>query len=109
MSIQVGRPRRKLQRLHTSAPQGLPELLSEQGRPVLNQIPIATQKSVSGAGEIPRHLTHPMPFRLRDDACNFDFSRRQTNHEQDVATNQPRGSPHLGGEEVGGGYDVPLG
>ncbi len=28
---------------------------------------------------------------------------------QDVVANQPRGSPHLGGEEIGGRYDIPLG
>jgi len=80
----------------------------EEGRPVVDQGALRTEKAVPGIGEMARDRLHPRGVGFRDDPCEFDLTGREANDEEHVTTNQSPGRPKFQGEAIGRGQYLPV-
>ncbi len=91
------------------SPKDHSEGLAEHAGPIMNEITAATQKTVKAIGQISGDLFHPQPIGFRNDTGNMHLPRGQSNHEENVVTDQTQNGPHFHAEEIGGSQHVPVG
>ena len=65
-----------------------------------NQVLVRSQGPVEFNRELPCHLNHQRPVRVRRDACDMDSAGRQVNREQYVVRDGTSRGPDFYGEEI---------
>ena len=108
-SIQVRRPGGESHRFDACRLEDHPKVLTEHAGPIMNEIAAAVQEPVQTIGQIPSHLLHPRPIRFRDDPRDVNLPRGQSNHEQNVVTDQTQSRPQFHAEKVGRGQHFQMG
>ena len=80
----------------------------KSGSRSLDEKPPTAEKAVLGIGGVARQLGDPRPIRVGRDAGDLNPARGQLDQHEDREPGQATRQPHLHGEDIGGGHNVPV-
>ena len=106
--VEIGTPWWQDDGLHATVLQQFIERLCKFGVPVVQQIPLAQQKSVKGIGQLPSALLHEGRGGMRGDPGNLCASRGQFHDDKDIIRHEAMPGGDLDREEISRGEHLPM-